>query len=402
MFLENADAFSAGKINPTLELLAELFVEDIKQCELSVEGREFTETGAGKHELKRKDDDGGCTWNLLTTTATGASQEWGVFRLEGQELKFQWKGKPSVRLQFCRLNIKVGDQAVRCSLNRVEKLTRVPINVEEPFTVPLKCLTGVLRKDDPVRIELQFDGLTSSISVNGEKRNSMKPGEIAEIRVRNPDVKSDDSLASTVAMEIAFRAPQANSLTGSSIPPSLRGEVYGFPRSPIENRRMSLSLNEKSDAMKALRALGTAADVTFSQDHPTQRDWLARWSKVDAKDRERAVEYFRLGWDSFQAQNQNAPKERIESFSKRIKEFPEKDKAQETIKRNAIDDKKLAAAEEYEKVYRFKVSHEAWCEAMKAFLAGELSKGKIHYRVYMDFEGDPIDIAKTDGFPGKA
>ncbi|MCY2986842.1 MAG: hypothetical protein NTY19_03125, partial [Planctomycetota bacterium] len=351
VFLVNVNAWEAGKINPKLELLAELFVEDFKQCELSVAGGEFTDARAGMHELKRKNDEGGCTWTLLTTTSTGVGQEWGFFRLEGEKLKFQWKGKPPVRLQFCHLNITVGDKTECCSLNRVDKLPRVEIDVEEPFTVPLKCLTGVLRKDDPLRIELQLDSLESEILVNGEKRKSMKLGETAEIRVKNPDVKSDDGRTHTVAIEIAFLAPPTGgSLAASSVPPRLHGEVCAFPRKypGNENRRMSLSPDKKFDEVKAL---GTNAEVSFNGSNKLEREWLGHWAKVDPEERGRAVEYQRLRVDSLSAQNRTN-KEKMGEFDKRLKEFPDKDKAEETIKNRGLifNDARFFVAEEYERV----------------------------------------------------
>ncbi|MCY2986898.1 MAG: hypothetical protein NTY19_03410 [Planctomycetota bacterium] len=399
MFLEKVDAFSTGKVNTNLEPLAELVVEDVKQCELSVEGREFTETRTGQHKLKRKDDDGGCSWNLLTTTSTGVSQEWGVFRLEGGKLKFQWKSKPPVRLQFCQLNIKVGDQTECCHLNRVEQVPAVQYDIDKPVAVSLKGLEGLWREGDPLRVELQFEGPSSKMLVNGVAGNVLAVGETGEIRLRSPlDANAQTEADGAVLIEIALER------TASRNFPKLRVALCASLRSlqwDAETGTATLGVPEKLPiTLKKIDEWRDKATQDLQQFIVRkQAFWLNNWAKLSQEERHGAVAMLKL--QKLLAAERSLGQKQIADARKELLALESNSKNLAEIVQNfrLLDSSRLSLAETYNTFRESKERRDRWCGAMKTYLEEGLNgQAKVQYRAYMDFPEGPLDLEITAGF----
>jgi len=442
LHLATASVFERHKLNTTPQVLARLYVDDVKQCQLALEGREFAAGGSAQHRLELQDGDGTRTWNLMSQVEAGAaaaSSAWGVFELKDQTLSFQWKTMPPLRLQLCTLAITVGNQTQRCRLTRVEQAPPRQIDFQKmPQSLALKSLEQLWRAGDDVRVECFFRIGAGNI-FRADRRLAI--GDKTVIQMHNPHVATgmgDDTVEIEASLQqvsssqppqlslAAFVYPEpvtswatvqaapapGTPATGYAAPygstqptpyaqpaPGTPAAGYSAPYGSartIERTRQAWTAEATQEWQTTLQTTaGKAAEASLRNVPASQK---AKWSRLAPEVRQKAIAYQELKNQAMAlSQNPSGRAALVRLTEKMRSEFtPQIDKLATECGLNIPQ--RLVQMKQYEQATAFVNVKLAWCAAMEKFQKELYDSGRLHYRVYLEGPEGVVDLEVMEGF----
>ncbi len=391
-------AFERSKLNTTPQKLAKLYVDDVKQCKLQIEGQEFASRGGSQYRIDFGEDDGVPTWNLVSEVETGLKMgpsTWAAFQLKGEDLWFGWKTQPPLRLQLCKLAITVRDETQRCRLTSVEKGKAIQPDQAPAKPIALKSLETTYREGDDVRVELHFHGIEGAAF---QGKRMLKIGDTDTVRMTNPHVTPEMG-DSTVEIDVSL----AQSSPGQK--PHLLAEVVAWPEreaktggyEKVKHPLTATTLSEWQNTLQALAA--KRAEETLGK---LEREKRSKWIRLPAEKRQRALAYQELDEQAkkLALDEDETGKVKVNRLLKKMDESPREIK--DAVSEFGLGVQgRLDQLRQYEQAVSFVSAKQAWCDAMEKFQQELYNTGRLEYRVYMETTDGPMDLEMTEGFVPK-
>jgi hypothetical protein len=382
-----------GKVFESVEL-AKLFVDSAENCSLTIIGSDkvlggkgafFTESKNGSQEQR--------SWDVrYKSGGLGRATSVGTFTLSDQALSFQWDDKTENspkpgKLQYCLLEIKVGEERQKCilstpseaepltlhlALKNRNRLTEIPIPSEN---IPDKKF---------LRLDLKLEGFPAHTLSNasglkvgtGNEGEAGEKGDFCTIKISGGEGDDHKENFLTVQLELVYDAPSA------------KGEYVLRPRvfmELLEWRRMKTSASAKEIVETALpKPEEKLIEITADSEETIPKAWsgseVATYEQ-EVSTKQNFVEASKLELDEAEA------RERTNIHFIVIKQLTIRYEANKKVLGNLKDRIKTANR-----------NRQRW-EKMPKLVDTIKNEGRVHFRVYAMIEGEEVDVMHSSGFP---
>jgi len=360
--------------------LAKVLVDTPSECTLSVLGSDIVLGDGLSFVLECEDaEDGTRTWHVLLDAEArlGGAGQIGTFELRNRSLMFAWESTSSLsskaaRLRYCLLSVAAGGQSERCFLSEPERIEPPKIEFSKRASrVPIAFDVGSLPRVENLRLDLQPEGLPRH---EIDPPTGWKPGETGTIRVfkLGPAGRRSEQLA-----EVGEETEPARQMANGS-EPLMEIEVefeFGDKRSD----RRGLCYRAFADA-KTLEPDGSFEDKRTL----ISSDRLGSWQKALSHDKRTMLSREkRLEKDVAQAQRAqlNRPVTPADQL--------EQARMQSVLALMSSEIRKTQQA-----IRLFEAAEEKGNELKKLFESLE-ADGRLGFRIYVEIDGEQVEILRT-------
>jgi GTPase-associated protein 1 len=381
-----------GKSAESVEL-AKLFVDSAENCELTIIGSH--KVLGGKNTFVTRPKNGSeelCSWDVhYKSDSPGKPTPVGTFTLAGQALSFQWDGKASKaaepgKLQYCLLEIKVGEERQKCILSDPSEA--------EPLTLHLALKNRNRLAEIPIpsenipykeflRLDLKLEGFPEHTLSNASdlKVGTWKEGEEEEkgdfCTIKISDGEGDDRKENflEIRLELVYDAPSAKGEY------ALRPTVF---MELLEWRRMDTSGSARTVTKAALpKSEEKLIEITTDSEETIPKAWSDRQLatyKQEVSEQQGFVEASKLKLDKAEAKEASTLKDIT------VGALTPPYEANKNVLRNLED-----------RIETANRNRQRW-EKMPDLVDTIKNKGRVHFRVYAMIEGEEVDVMRSSGF----
>lgn len=371
--LELPDAPKRGTISRAEEQrnphdLTQLFVSDLDESHIELRGLEQVASVDAEVTIRESDRNGTKSWTVYVKgkkSVVAKPKEVATFTLEDDWLRFRWGGEAAaVRLEYCLLDITVGDRTETCSL--IRPVSFVPIQMTFDDLIHREELK-LPTTSGPMLLEVQFQGQKFSEVVNPKDRAGTDDAAIIQIPVQY-------SLVSKKFMTIHAQLDLNDANRGLT----LRGYAYErnlefdreSPAVRISTTRIGL---KKSLLLSKIREYKRLADRIQNAKDPI----ATRISGLGVLDRDKKITEFEARRKELRMKAKRSRTENIE--------ISNLDKSLELLHYDRRLEQNIRLVEE----------NQEWCKNTIDFLDRVYNDGRIKFRVYTVVEGVELDVARS-------
>jgi len=367
--------------------LAKLFVPPDADCRLAILGSDKVLDKGRSFQVNRNDAHGTRTWTVIQKVKNvPVTQDIGSFTLTDDSLKFQWDEnakhvKLAPKLQYCVLDIRVGEQSERCTLTRpreVEPAKIVPLTL--PARADIDLAPDTVPNLDLLRLDLQPQGFPKH---EIKPRTGIMPGGTSTI-------KFVDGSSLEVVIEFEFNN-QHQALAFETFL-NVRKKIGGFEQAGrqrltqgvLDNHR-KVWTEEKVAGLKAQldKIQGRIQEIEkLAEQHCDERAKLKAEINRRAR-RAGAPDYTREQHDQF-----------VREINDKIAEWAREDAVRHTEMLD-LEEKVLPPLKE---AFDKADGQLRWRQAVEKFVDELADKGDLQYRVYVEIEGQKVGLVQTKGF----
>jgi len=375
--------------------LAKIRVDSPQECELSLVGTEQMLDAGLTFVMKREDERNVRSWQVWAKAlgTIGRGQRIATFTLEDECLKFKWDPKATSvarprSLQYCLLEIGVGEDSVRCVLANPDEVDPVQIGVEEETsTSSLPLDSASIPRRDNLRWDLQLIDFPRSALM---KQCGLTVDEATVIQVFEPDEAADKRfldvhvhLSLDPEPELVFSmtshqkllTPGTQDVHPSEEPISLKhlAEMQRYcSKSRLEHlatdlKKTDSQIDSIQKSLDGVREKLRKIDQELKNLHPGN----------NATEREKAAVRQKRGW--LQA------------------ERTQLDESHRTYARNLSLAREGKADKEF--LRDFIQENAVWCDRMARVFEQLHTKSKVQFRVYTEVEGRQVEVLRSKGYP---
>jgi len=334
--------------------LAKLFVPPGVDCRLSVLGSDKVLDKGRSFQVNRKDAHGTRTWTVIQKVKNvPVTQDIGSFTLTDDSLKFQWDENAKYvtlapKLQYCVLDIRVGEQSERCTLTKPKEVESAKLELfsKQP-RVDLDLAPDTVPNLELLRLELQPQGF--------------------------PKHNQHQALAFETFLNI-------------------RKKIEGFEQTGRQRLTRGVLDNHRK-VWTEEKVAGLKAKLDKIQGRIQEIERIAQQHREDAATMKAEIHR--------RAPREGAPQSTVEDHKRFVRETS--DKIQQWSSEDAVRHTEMLDLQETElppvkEAFDKADGQLRWRQAVEKLVDELANKGDLQYRVYVEIEGQKVGLIQSRGF----